>query len=300
MLAAVVRAGGGSPQVGEYAAACVAGVLTLEERPGSRCVDGPCRRCRRRRHGGDRDRRDAVRKRLAAWRTLWPSPPSTPTRSSRRRYRASLDALLNELGVSESDRRWLVVSHAFHSPLMQPMLEAFEAEAASVTYAPPRIPFVSNLTGEAIERLDARYWRQHAALPVRFADGITSMAAMGCSVFVEIGPTPALLPLARRCLERATGAGAQTISWVPTLRRGRGDTEQIVKAIGALYVAGASIDWRAVAGNVRRRPVTLPTYPFARERHWFDAMPAGHRGQTRAEQAADAPRTLLGTRVMHG
>jgi acyl transferase domain-containing protein len=255
--------------VGEFAAACVAGVLTLEDAARMVAVRG--RLMQALPEGGAMvaiaTDETTVRARLTPYaQTISIAAVNAPDQTVLSGNRASLEALLHDLNVPEPDRRWLVVSHAFHSPLMLPMLDAFEAEAARAVHATPLLPFVSNLTGEVIRTLDAPYWKQHAAMPVRFADGLKAMAAMGCSVFVEIGPTPALLPLARRVLVEEA-----SVVWIPTLRRGRGDAEQIAKAIGAVYTGGAAVNWRAVGGNIRRRPVSLPTYPFARDRHWFES-----------------------------
>ena len=276
--------------VGEYAAACTAGVLTLAD--GARLVAVRGRLMQALPEGGAMVAiaadEAAVRRQLAPYaHGVAVAAVNAPDQLVLSGDRSLLEALLNELGVPPPDRRWLAVSHAFHSPLMQPMLDGFESKAASVTHSAPGLPFVSNLTGAPVQALDARYWRQHAAMPVRFADGIKSIAAMGCSVFVEIGPTPALLPLAQRSL------GHTTAAWVPTLRRGRGDWSQMARALGALYVSGAAIDWRAIDGHKRRRPVTLPTYPFARERHWFEstAPAVQHRGTDEAARPTAVPGT---------
>ena len=281
--------------VGEFAAACIAGVLTLPDAARMVAVRG--RLMQALPPGGAMvaipATETAVRGRLAAYeRSVSIAAINAPDQTVLSGDRASIEALLSDLNVPEPDRRWLVVSHAFHSPLMHPMLDAFEAEAAQAIHSAPRVPFVSNLTGEAMRTFDARYWRQHAAMPVRFADGVASIAASGCTIFVEIGPTPALLALARRCLDEG-----RVTAWVPTLRRGRADGDQIARALGGLYVAGAAIDWRALDGHVRRPPVTLPTYPFARERHWLESAPGGTPQQVVADQAVGGPRSLLGSRV---
>ena len=280
--------------VGEYAAACAAGVFTLPDAARLIAVRG---RLMQALAGGGAmvaiaSDEAAVRGGLSRHaRTVAIAAVNAPDQIVLSGERSSLQTLLDDLGVPEPERRWLVVSHAFHSPLMQPMLDAFESEAAKVVASAPAVPFVSNLTGESVHTLDAAYWRRHAAMPVRFADGIKSMAAAGCSLFIEVGPTPALLALAQRTL------ALQTTALVPTLRRGRGDANQVARALGSLYVAGAAIDWRAVHGNVRRQAVTLPTYPFARERHWIDVAPAAGKKASAASMGGPAVCELVWRRT---
>ena len=163
----------------------------------------------------------------------------------------------------------LVVSHAFHSPLMDPVLDPFEREMRSMTLSAPRLPLVSNLTGrmvEAGEITQPRYWRRHLREAVRFGDSVTAIAAHKPDCVVEIGPHPALLSLFRY------GPLAGT-ALVASLREGRDDWEHLLEAVSALFLEGAEIDWRGVACGERREIVDLPTYPFQRQRHWFQAKP---------------------------
>ncbi|SCF21925.1 Acyl transferase domain-containing protein [Micromonospora chokoriensis] len=155
----------------------------------------------------------------------------------------------------------LTVSHAFHSALMEPMLDDFRRVAESVTYHEPQIPIVSNVTGRLDERLDAAYWVRHVRDAVRFADGIAALVDAGVTTLVEIGPGGVLTALADECL-----TGDQVA--VPTLRKDRPEPEALLAALGRLHVDGVSPDWRAVlpAG----RPVHLPTYAFQHERYWPD------------------------------
>jgi acyl transferase domain-containing protein/NAD(P)-dependent dehydrogenase (short-subunit alcohol dehydrogenase family) len=163
----------------------------------------------------------------------------------------------------------LVVSHAFHSPLMDPVLDTFEREMMSMTLAAPRLPLVSNLTGrtaEASEITQPRYWRRHLREAVRFGDSVTAIAAHKPDCVVEIGPHPSLLSL----FSDGPSAGPALIA---SLRKGRDDWEQLLEAVSALFLAGAEIDWRGAARGDRRQIVDLPTYPFQRQRYWFHAKP---------------------------
>ena len=103
--------------------------------------------------------------------------------------RVTIDTALARLTAAGVDSRRLTVSHAFHSPLVQPMLDEFERVAAGITYAAPRLRLISNVTGQPIDRaeLTAAYWRQHVREPVRFADSIATLQQLGYSIFVEIG-----------------------------------------------------------------------------------------------------------------
>ena len=183
--------------------------------------------------------------------------------------RAAVDAVVATLTDAGVETRPLAVSHAFHSPLMDPMLDEFERLAEQVTYAPPRLRLLSNVTGavDPDAGTSARYWRRHVREPVRFADGMTTLGQEGCEVFLEIGPQPTLLGMGRQCLPDTTG-DERTRAWVPSLRRGRSDRGQLLHALGELHVQGVPVDWSAVHRDRRGRRVALPTYPFERDRFW--------------------------------
>ncbi|MEO8078816.1 MAG: acyltransferase domain-containing protein, partial [Acidobacteriota bacterium] len=170
---------------------------------------------------------------------------------------------LEGLGIAS---RPLTVSHAFHSPLMDPILDALEAAAARVNISEPRIAIASNVTGRILapsERCTPQYWRDHARGTVRFADGMRSLAAFGCSVFIELGPTATLASLGRRTIDAPA-------LWIASLKKGRGDWEQIASAVAQVYESGADVDWTGFDRPYSRRRVTLPTYAFQRERYWIE------------------------------
>jgi acyl transferase domain-containing protein len=177
----------------------------------------------------------------------------------------ALDQVVHALTARGVKSRSMTASHAFHSPLMDPILEAFGRITASIALSEPSIELISSLTGAAAgegELIDPTYWARHVRQPVRFADAIRTLHARGCRTFLELGPAPTLLGLGRRCVEESAA------SWVPSLRKGRSDSEQIAESVAALYEAGVSIDWKAWDAGRRRGRVTLPTYPFQRERYW--------------------------------
>ena len=196
-------------------------------------------------------------------------------------------ARLTEAGVR---CQALTVSHAFHSPMMEPIRSAFEAHAAALHVARPRIRIISNLTGRPVTGDDyasPAYWSRHLREPVRFADGLRALHALGHSVFVEIGPAPTLLGMGARCLPE----GAAT--WLPSLRRGQGDWSSLLGSLAALFAQGASVDWKGFDRDYPRRRLSLPTYPFQRTRYWVETNgPSdGQQGRARVVPAgaADGP-----------
>jgi phthiocerol/phenolphthiocerol synthesis type-I polyketide synthase C len=175
----------------------------------------------------------------------------------------TLVARLAERGVTSQT---LATSHAFHSSLMEPILPAFRAEAERVTYSPPQRPIISNLNGELVgaEIATPEYWVRHLREPVRFAAGLRTATAAGCDALMELGPTPVLLALARDVLGDALPA------LIPSLRSGSDAGSTLRHGLAELYVRGASIDWKAVydSENGRRTTrgsVSLPAYPFQRQ-----------------------------------
>ncbi len=183
---------------------------------------------------------------------------------------AALDDLVADLARRGIQARALNVSHAFHSPLMDPMLDAWTAAAAGLAPGEPTAGLVSNVTGRpatAADLADPNHWRRHARAPVRFAEGMRTLRDEGCDVFIEIGPSPVLLGMGARCVPDASTA------WLPSLRRGRDDWAVILDSVAELYVRGATVDWEGFDRDHDRRRCVLPTYPFERERHWVKAAP---------------------------
>ncbi len=163
----------------------------------------------------------------------------------------------------------LEVSHAFHSPLMEPMLEQFEEVTTSLDYDHPQLPVVSCLSGELLtpqQASDPSYWVAHVREPVRFADAVATLAGEGASAFLELGPDPVLCPMARECL-----AGEPTLA--PTLRQGRAEPEALIGALAQAHAAGAPVEWSAFFAGSGAKTVALPTYAFQRKRYWLN--PAG-------------------------
>ncbi|WUV54621.1 SDR family NAD(P)-dependent oxidoreductase [Amycolatopsis sp. NBC_01480] len=163
----------------------------------------------------------------------------------------------------------LVVSHAFHSPRMDPMLDEFRRVVRGLTFSTPVIPLVSNLTGEIATADLVRspeYWVSHVREPVRFADGVRAARAAGVTAFFELGPDG----VASAMVQDILGDSALA---VPALRKNRGEQAAVVSALSRLHVAGVSVDWAAHYAGTASRRVSLPTYVFQHERYWPEAVP---------------------------
>jgi acyl transferase domain-containing protein len=204
--------------------------------------------------------------------------------------RAEVEQLGRTLSGGGLDCVPLRVSHAFHSALMDPALDALERAVAACAPGLPETTMVSSLTGEVVTApLDAGYWRRQAREAVRFSAALRTVEGLGATVLLELGPHPVLLDLAAR----AEG-GPERLRRLPSLRRGRPDQAVMLRALGELYVAGAEIDWAQAGPADGRRRGGLPGYPFQRGR----ARDAAAPGPAAAEQVATEPvtrpeRTLL-------
>jgi pimaricinolide synthase PimS1 len=164
----------------------------------------------------------------------------------------------------------LAVSHAFHSPLMEPMLEEFERTAKSLTYDEPKIPIVSSLSGSLLsaeQAVDPRYWTSQAREPVRFADAVATLHDQGATAFLEIGPDAVLSPMAADCLE----AVEAEVALISTLRKERPEPQTLTAALAGAHTAGIEVDWAAFFDRTGAKRVELPTYAFQRQRYWLSA-----------------------------
>ena len=177
----------------------------------------------------------------------------------------------------------LKISHASHSPLIEPMLEAFRAVAATVAYHPPTRCLVSNVTGTLAgeEVATADYWVRHVRETVRFADGAQTLHAQGVDVFLEIGPRPVLLGMIGDILSPASALSPQPSALLPSLRPGQSAWQTLLSSLGAMYVRGAVVNWAGLHRDVVRRKISLPTYPFQRQRYWVEAPTVRRREAVR-------------------
>ncbi|MFE2616399.1 type I polyketide synthase, partial [Micromonospora chalcea] len=178
------------------------------------------------------------------------------------------------------ERGWRVkelsVSHAFHSRLMDPMLEEFRSVVAGLDWRVPRVPIVSNVTGavaDPLELVDPEYWVRHVRQPVRFADGVAALRAQGVDTFLEVGPDATLTAMVA---EIVADAGVRCVA---VSRRDQPEVGVLTSALGQLWVAGVPVDWAAYHGQTGARPgvVDLPTYAFDHTWYWPEAAPAARR-----------------------
>ncbi|MFY1636765.1 SDR family NAD(P)-dependent oxidoreductase [Solwaraspora sp. WMMB335] len=181
---------------------------------------------------------------------------------------AAIDAWLPLMEGRKTTR--LRVSHAFHSHLMEPMLAEFRTVAQSLTFNPPTIAVVSNVTGAVVsdELCDPEYWVRHVRQAVRFADGIRTLHGLGVTRFLELGPDGVLTAMARQTLDDVDG-----LVFVPALRAKQGEAETFAGFLAQAHLAGVEVDWAAVFPGARR--VELPTYAFQRQWYWLDPANAG-------------------------
>lgn len=298
-LAELWRSWGVSPSivmghsVGEYAAACVAGVFSFED--GLKLIAERGRLMQALPSGGAMAALFVTEADAAARIKAFGGKVSLGALNGPEETVISGDAEAVAAVVAQAESegvgvRRLDVSHAFHSARLDPMLDAFESLAKAIRYNAPRVPILSNLTGEIMRQApDARYWRDHARQPVRFAASVRKLVDEGVAALIEMGPHPTLLALAGRAAPEATWLSA------PSLRNGRDDAGQTLEAVGKLYVAGITPKWEAIQAHSggRRRP--LPTYPFQNEHYWVDrkqkkaSVPKGAHVLLGAPQIAEPP-----------
>ncbi|MFN8441274.1 MAG: SDR family NAD(P)-dependent oxidoreductase [Caldilineaceae bacterium] len=214
--------------------------------------------------------------------------------------RQAVLSLSEELASEGIKTRKLTVSHAFHSPLMQPILDEFRKVAATITYHKPKLRLVSNVTGEiACEEVTTPdYWVRHVCDPVRFADGIATLHEHGTNIFLEIGPKPTLLGMAQSILDTqdavpvdksdgelsGTHHNSAKPSMLPSLRENQSDWQQMLMSLSELYLHAIPIDWEGFEKDYQRRKVILPTYPFQRQRYWVEHSAHKTNGQLSTQQ----------------
>jgi len=256
--------------IGELAAACVAGVFSLED--GVRLVAVRGRLMGELPAGGSMAavmaEEGTVRVAIGAAReSVAIAAVNGPDNTVIAGAKADVDAVVSILQADNIHSVSMTVSHAFHSSLMDPMLERFRAFAETLTYHAPKIPIVSNLDGRVAgaDIATAEYWTRHIRETVQFHASLQTVAARRGVTYVEIGPRPVLTSLGRRVVKDASAA------WLASLRPGQPSRTVLLNALAALYQRGATVDWEGVFADHAGPRVSLPTYPFERERFWFEA-----------------------------
>ena len=285
--------------IGEYVAACVAGVFSVED--GLKLIAERGRLMQALPRDGAMVSVLATEERIRSAIQTHAQKVSLAAINDRRSGVISgdhqaVETIVEELEAEGIKTKRLNVSHAFHSPLMEPMLSDFESVARQVTFAAPQIGLISNVTGERVtdaEVMGAEYWRRHVRETVRFADGMDTLEQLGIGVFVEIGPRPILLGLRRQ--GAAVTDPPSSIDWLPSLRPQQEDWRQMLESLATLYVRGVPVDWSAFDRDYVRRKVVLPTYPFQRRRYWIESTDWRTSGSR--SNVANPHHPLLGQQV---
>ncbi|MEM9568399.1 MAG: SDR family NAD(P)-dependent oxidoreductase [Cyanobacteria bacterium P01_E01_bin.34] len=285
--------------VGEYVAACMAGIFSLED--GLKLIAARGRLMQALPENGsmlavfaDVDAIEDLLKPYGQQAVI--AALNGPTNTVISGDCSALEELAKQLSARGINSKPLVVSHAFHSPAMQAIVEEFSQVANTIHFARPEIELISNLTGaiadEAIATPD--YWCKHIVAPVKFSDGISTLMQTRCKVLLEVGPKPVLLGMGRRCLQESptSGKGIERI-WLPSLRMGRNDWSQILDSLGQMFACGVQIDWEAYYQHDRRQRLSLPTYPWQRERCWPEVSERSENGRPRAGEEASSQSAII-------
>jgi malonyl CoA-acyl carrier protein transacylase len=261
--------------VGEYVAACVAGVFSLED--GLKLIAERGRLMQTLPPGGEMVSVMASEQQIATLIQPYAQDISIgaingPESVVISGQSEAINAVCITLEASGIKTKKLNVSHAFHSPLMEPMLASFEKVARQVSFSSPQIKLISNVTGSEVTKEVAtpEYWCRHIRQPVRFACSMKSLEKQGVEVLVEIGPKPLMLGMGRLCLPEHKGL------WLASLRPEQDDWQQLLTSLAQLYVRGVPLNWVGFDQDYSRRREQLPTYPFQRQRYWIQETDRGN------------------------
>jgi acyl transferase domain-containing protein len=278
-LARLWQAWGIQPQammghsVGEYVAACLAGVFSLEE--ALRLVAARGRLMQALPPGAMLAvplTEDEVQPYLHPELSL--AAVNAPMQCVVAGIPAAADKLERQLSMAGVRCQRLVTSHAFHSPMMDPILAEFTSQVATARPRPPQVPFISNVTGTWITPEQAtrpEYWAQHLRQAVRFEAGLRTLLAEPRRALLEVGPGQVLSRLARRHPEAA--ASRVVLPSLPAYQDTPPPAPTAYETLGRLWQAGVTVDWPGFHQGERRRRVLLPTYPFERQRYWVETAP---------------------------
>ncbi|MBV8436658.1 MAG: amino acid adenylation domain-containing protein [Silvibacterium sp.] len=287
--------------VGEYVAACLAGVFPLED--GLRLIAARCRLMQDLPRGSML----AVRKDEATVASLIPddldlAAVNSPQLCVVSGPDAAIDAFIQKLDAEKIVTRRLATSHAFHSRMVEPALAPFAEVVRTIKFSEPSIPYVSTLTGSwatLAEVSKADYWTSQLRHTVRFADAVRELLKTPERIMLEVGPAETLVPLIRQTAGSGSGPGSMVaLSSLGSARDNTPEDKVVLSALGALWTLGASPDWAAFHAGYRRRRVLLPTYPFERQRHWVEAparVTTAQVPQLPAIQAISVPATVTNT-----
>ncbi|MBD2385059.1 type I polyketide synthase [Cylindrospermum sp. FACHB-282] len=255
--------------VGEYVAACVAGIFTLED--GLKLIAHRGRLMQQLTEVGEMVAVMASAAQIQAIINPYTDQVAIAAYNTTNSIvisgaKAAIRDICSQLAALGIKTKNLQVSHAFHSPLMAPMLAEFADIAEQITYNQPQIPLISNLTGKpaTAEITTPQYWVNHISQPVKFAESIATLHQLGYKIFLEIGPKPILLGMVHQCIPE--GEHLSLPSLYPKLE----DSQQLLQSLATLYIHGVPINWdEFYQDSSNRTKIALPTYPFQRQRYWI-------------------------------
>ncbi|MGV0103002.1 Carrier domain-containing protein [Nostoc sp. DSM 114160] len=185
----------------------------------------------------------------------------------------AVEELAGKLSAKGLACRQLQTSHAFHSYMMEAIADSFTELMQTISLKPPQIPYLSNVTGTWItaeQATNPSYWTQHLCQPVRFADGVNQLGTKHSPIFLEVGPGQALSSLAMQCLDNVSDENKVILSSLRYAYERQSDIAFILNTLGQLWLEGIKIDWSGFHAHERRHRLPLPTYPFERQRYWIE------------------------------
>lgn len=185
-------------------------------------------------------------------------------------YRKDIFQALEAFKKINIEAKELIVSHAFHSLQMDEILNEFESFLTQIEFSPPKLTLISNLTGQVADAsiCSPTYWRRHIREAVSFYQGVKTLHGLGIRIFVEAGPHTTLVGMARQCIDEDS---VSDCFWLPSIRKNKGNQEQILETLGTLYSRGLKINWQAVFNSFGKfNKIAVPHYPFQRQRHWVE------------------------------
>jgi acyl transferase domain-containing protein/acyl carrier protein len=271
--------------IGEYVAACIAGAFSLED--GLKLIAARGRLMQELPERGSMLVAFAEPARLASLLEAYRGQVAVavingPNNTVLSGNHAALQSIIQHLGTEGIETHAMTVSHAFHSPLMEPMLESFKQIAQEIQFKPLQLPLVCNLNGQLLsvgETMDAEYWQQQTRGTVQFAAGMQTLAQVGCDIFLEVGPSATLVNMGKRSLVNNSG------TWLVSLRQEQNDWQVLLNSVATLYVHGIDLNWSGFDKDYQRQHLALPSYPFERQSYWFETT-AQAEGTEQTEQKA--------------
>jgi acyl transferase domain-containing protein/NADPH:quinone reductase-like Zn-dependent oxidoreductase/SAM-dependent methyltransferase/acyl carrier protein len=280
--------------VGEYVAACIAGVMSVED--GCRLIAERGRLMQALPTGGAMaaifDSEVNVKSVIEPYKEMVSiAAVNGPEHIVISGDEKIIKKICSEYENKDVQSKLLQVSHAFHSSLMEPMLEEYKSIAQSIHFNVPQVACISNLTGKQVvnEMQQADYWVQHVREAVQFSPGMKTIESMGIDICLEIGPQPVLTGMGRRCIDGAD------IKWLSSLNGGVSDWMALLSSAASLYVKGCSLDWDVFYSNSDFNKTTIPDYPFERKHYW---LPAKNSSLTVVGASNEGQHPLLGSIII--